>query len=46
MSIKRIKYSEVIIGNEAKALHDENYKTLLRKIKENEDQSTYLVFMD
>ena len=44
--MKRIKYLGIYLPKETKDLYIENYKTLMRKIKEDTNMEKYTVFMD
>ena len=43
---KRIKYSGVFLPKETKDLYIENYKTLMKEIKEDKQMEKYTMFMD
>ena len=44
--MKRVKYLGKCLPKETKDLYIENYKTLMRKIKEDINMEKYTVFMD
>ena len=46
IAMKRIKYLGIYLPKETKDLYIENYKTLMRKIKEDINMEKYTVFMD
>ena len=46
IAMKRIKYLGIYLPKETKDLYIENYKTLMRKIKEDTNMEKYTVFMD
>ena len=46
VAMKRIKYLGIYLPKETKDLYIENYKTLMRKIKEDTNMEKYTVFMD
>ena len=46
IAMKRIKYLGIYLPKETKALHIENYKTLMKEIKEDTQMEKYTAFMD
>ena len=46
IAMKRIKYLGIYLPKATKDLYIENYKTLMRKIKEDINMEKYTVFMD
>ena len=43
---KRIKYLQINLPKEAKDLYSENYKTLMKEIKDNTQMESYTMFLD
>ena len=46
IAMKRIKYLGVNLPKETKDLYIENYKTLLKEIKDDTNREKYTTFMD
>ena len=46
IAMKRIKYLGIRLPKETKELYIENYKTLMKEIKEDTKMEKYAVFMD
>ena len=44
--MKRIKYLEVNLPKETEDLYIENYKTLMKEIKDDTNMEKYIMFMD